>query len=128
MINLAHLKKSGFVFHELMTTDVEGARKFYQEVTRLKATRETYSMLMDGDRPVAGLVGPRAEAIGWPSGGPEPHWIAYVAVDDVEAAAKKAQELGGRILLQPIDIPGFGRAAVLKDPQGAAFGIFETVP
>jgi hypothetical protein len=60
----------------------------------------------------------------WPSGGPEPHWIAYIGVDDVDAAARRAQELGGQILLPPTDVPGLGRAAVLRDPQGAAFGVF----
>jgi predicted enzyme related to lactoylglutathione lyase len=99
--------KNGFVFHELMTTDVEGAKNFYQEITGLTVTPGPYPMLMDNRQPVAGLVGPRADGSAWPSGGPESHWIAYFSVNDVDATA-----------------PGFGRAAVLRDPQGAAFGIF----
>ena len=47
---------------------------------------------------------------------------------DVDAAARIAKELAGDVLLPPTDVPGMGRAAVLRDPQGAAFGVFATVP
>jgi len=116
--------KNGFVFHELMTTDVEGAKNFYQKITGLTVTPGPYPMLMDNKQPVAGLVGPRADGSAWPSGGPESHWIAYFSVNDVDATARKAKQLEGKVLLPPTDVPGFGRAAVLRDPQGAAFGIF----
>jgi predicted enzyme related to lactoylglutathione lyase len=120
--------QSGFIWHELMSTDIEVAQNFYLEVTGLTATPGPYPMLMAGEQPVGGLVGPRAEEPGWPSGGPEAHWIAYIGVDDVDAAAQRAHELGGQVLLPPTDIPDFGRAAVLRDPQGAAFGIFAPSP
>lgn len=82
-------------------------------------------MLIDDEILVAGLVGPRADGSGWSSGGPEPHWIAYFNVNDVDATVEKAQKLGGKVLLPPTDIPNFGRASVLRDPQGAPFGIFK---
>ncbi len=125
---MTQISRNGFVWHELMTTDTEGAQKFYQEVTGLTATPGPYQMVMAGEQPVGGLVGPRPEGPVWPSGSPEPHWIAYIGVGDVDAAAQRAQELGGQVLLPPIDIPGFGRAAVLRDPQGAAFGVFALSP
>lgn len=128
IVIMAQLPKSGIVFHELMTTDVKSAQKFYRGVTGLAVSNGNYPMLIDGKKLVAGLVGPRADGSGWPSGGPEPHWIAYFGVNDVDASAKKAQELGGKILLPPTNIPDFGRAAVLRDPQGAAFGIFSPLP
>lgn len=107
-----------------MTTDVEKAKEFYMKVAGLTATSGPYPILKDGIQLLAGLVGPRAEGSGWPSGGPDAHWIAYIGVDNVDAAAKKTEELGGKILLPPTEVPGFGRAAVLRDPQGAAFGVF----
>ena len=116
--------KNGFVFHELMTTDVEGAKNFYQKITGLTVTPGPYPMLMDNKQPVAGLVGPNADGSEWPSGGPESHWIAYFSVNDVDSTARKAKQIGGKVLLPPTEVPGFGRAAVLRDPQGAAFGIF----
>lgn len=124
---MTQIEKSGFVFHELMTTDVNSAEKFYQEVTGLIVINGAYPLLMDGKKMVAGLVGPRADGTKWPSGGPEPHWIAYFGVDNVDVASKKTEELGGKILLPPTDIPHFGRASVLRDPQGAAFGVFSPI-
>jgi predicted enzyme related to lactoylglutathione lyase len=84
-------------------------------------------MLMAGERPVGGLVGPRPEGLTWPSGGPELHWIPYIGTQDVDEAARRAKELGGEVLLPAVDIPGFGRASVLRDPQGAAFGVFTSM-
>jgi predicted enzyme related to lactoylglutathione lyase len=96
--------KNGFVFHELMTTDVEGAKNFYQKITGLTVTPGPYPMLMDNKQPVAGLVSPRADGSAWPSGGPESHWIAYFSVNDVDATARKAKQLGGKVLLPPTDV------------------------
>lgn len=124
-----HLPRSGFVWHELMSTDPKQSQQFYQQVAGVSVVPLSdepgaYQMLMAGGQPVGGLAGPRPDQEGWPSGGPEAHWIAYLGTDDVDAAARTAQELGGEVLLPPVDVPGMGRAAVLRDPQGAAFGVF----
>ena len=55
---------------------------------------------------------------------PPPHFMTYVAVDNVDESAAKAESLGGSILRPPMDIPNVGRMAVLRDPTGAAFSIF----
>src|SRR5205823_13929075 len=49
-------------------------------------------------------------------------WMVYFGVADVDATAKKASELGGKVNMAPQDFPG-GRFAILGDPQGAVFGI-----
>ena len=121
---MAQLPHSGFIWHELMTTDTDGAQSFYHEVAGLTTSPGPYLMLLDGDQPIGGLVGPGPDGPIWPSGGPQPHWIPYIAVDDTDAAARKAEELGGKVLVPPTDIPEFGRVAVLRDPQGAGFGVF----
>ncbi len=123
------IPRSGFVWHELMSTDPEQSEHFYQQVAGVSVTplgdqADAYQMLVVGGQPVGGMAGPRPDQEGWPSGGPEAHWIAYFGTEDVDAAARKAQELGGEVLLPPVDVPGMGRAAVLRDPQGAAFGVF----
>jgi predicted enzyme related to lactoylglutathione lyase len=51
-----------------------------------------------------------------------PFWLVYFAVADCDAIASKAQELGGRVMVPPMDIPQ-GRFAILSDPQGATFGV-----
>jgi hypothetical protein len=55
-------------------------------------------------------------------------WTHYTAVDDADATAAKAKELGATIVVPPTDIPGTGRFSVLIDPQGAAFGILQPLP
>jgi predicted enzyme related to lactoylglutathione lyase len=55
-------------------------------------------------------------------------WTPYVAVEDPDASCKKASELGAEILVEPMDIPGIGRFAIIKDPQGAVFGIIRGEP
>jgi predicted enzyme related to lactoylglutathione lyase len=51
--------------------------------------------------------------------GTPPNWGCYVTVSDVDATAAKAEELGGKILMPPTDIPNVGRFSVLQDPKGA---------
>jgi predicted enzyme related to lactoylglutathione lyase len=52
-----------------------------------------------------------------------PNWLVYFCVDDCDAAAKKAGELGGEAIVPPSDIPKTGRFSVLRDPQGAVFAV-----
>jgi predicted enzyme related to lactoylglutathione lyase len=59
------------------------------------------------------------------SGAP-PHWMAYVAVEDVRAISAKTTEAGGTILKEATDVPGAGSFAVLADPQGAAFAVYSS--
>jgi predicted enzyme related to lactoylglutathione lyase len=53
-----------------------------------------------------------------------PHWIIYVGSPDVDATVEAAEKLGGKVLKPASDIPNVGRFAVLSDPQGAAFAVF----
>ena len=70
------------------------------------------------------MVPPQGKKKSWPSGR-KPHWVSSFATADVDEAVQKAKKRGGQVLVPPTDIPQFGRAAVLKDPEGAAFGIFQ---
>ena len=119
----------GTVWHELMSLDPERAKAFYQEVIGLKAaplegSPFPYTLWLQDGEPVGGLVPPQDQQEGWPSG-QKPHWVSSFATDDVDQAVEKARKLGGQVLVPPTDIPEFGRAAVLKDPEGAVFGIFQ---
>lgn len=120
-------KKGQNVWYELMTTDIEAARRFYTEVVgwKTKAWDEApadspYSMWLAGEKMVGGLMKLPAEAKGAP-----PHWLAYTKVDDVDAASRQAEKLGGKVLHAPFDVPKIGRMAVLADPQGATFAVFK---
>ena len=50
------------------------------------------------------------------------YWLAYFAVEDVDAKFARVLELGGHEMLSPMDFPG-GRFAIVSDPEGAAFGL-----
>jgi predicted enzyme related to lactoylglutathione lyase len=117
------------VWHELMSLDPERAKKFYEEVIGLTAAPleeapVPYMLWLQDVKPVGGLVPAQGKRKGWPSGR-NPHWVSSFATADVEEAVKEAQKRGGEVLVPPTDIPQFGRAAVLKDPEGAVFGIFQ---
>jgi predicted enzyme related to lactoylglutathione lyase len=56
-----------------------------------------------------------------------PHWSVTFAVDDAEATAAKAAELGGEIVVPPLDAP-WVRMTVIADPQGATFTASKFVP
>src|ERR1022692_1292355 len=58
--------------------------------------------------------------------GVPPHWMAYFQVDDVDAAASKAKEMGAKLYLPPMTMEGVGRMSVIADPQGAVFAIFKS--
>jgi predicted enzyme related to lactoylglutathione lyase len=112
-------------WNELGTTDTQRAGEFYSNV--FGWTRETqnfgpmqYTLFKNGDRGAGGMYQIT------PDMGPiPPHWMAYFAVDDCDAKAQKASELGGKIMKPADDIPGVGRFAVLTDPQGAHFAIIK---
>ena len=117
------------VWHELMSLAPERAKKFYEEVIGLTTaslgeTPFPYTVWQQDGEPVGGLVPPQAEKKGWRSG-TTPHWVSSFATEDVDRAVERAKKLGGQVLVPPTDIPKFGRAAVLKDPEGAVFGIFQ---
>lgn len=77
-----------------------------------------------GDRPAGGLYQLTPEMCPPGEEMPPPHFLSYVAVDNVDESAKQAAELGGTILREPMDIPKTGRFAIVKEPSGAVFAIF----
>ena len=48
-------------------------------------------------------------------------WLPYFAVDDADATAARARELGAQVVMGPEDLPNVGRFCLLQDPQGAMF-------
>ncbi len=115
-----------FCWHELLTNDVGAAKDFYTKIFPWESVDVdmgpigTYTLLKRNGRDLAGMMAKPPDTQGQPS-----HWLYYVAVEDVDAAASKAQELGGAQLAGPMDIPNVGRIAVLQDPTGAGFALFK---
>ncbi|WP_420130466.1 SRPBCC domain-containing protein [Longimicrobium sp.] len=109
-----------FVWYDLLTTDAEAAKAFYTAavgwtVQPFGDEVGGYAVWLAGDTQIGGVMQyPPAP----------PHWMAHIAVDDVDAAASRAEGLGGRIQSPPADISNVGRFAIIADPQGASFSLF----
>jgi hypothetical protein len=54
-----------------------------------------------------------------------PHWLLYFFVEDCDASAAKAKELGAKLHMEPMTMEGVGRMAIVADPQGAVFALFQ---
>lgn len=103
---------------ELDTTEVEAAKEFYREVLGWSVAEAMpgYWVFRAGETDVAGLMEMPAES-------PAPAWLTYLQVEDADVAAGRAEQLGGRVLVPPVQTPGVGRWAVLADPVGAVFAV-----
>ena len=111
-----------FSWNELMTNDPAAAATFYGKlfgwtVKEMGAEMGGYRVVSVGETGVGGIMK-------CPEGQPiPPHWGAYVTVDDVEQTIAKCTELGGKVVMPPMDVPNVGRMALLQDPQGAMISV-----
>ena len=111
-----------FSWNELLTTDVAGADAFYTQLFGWQAEP------MPGGMPYTLFKKNGIFAGGMmtlPMPGVPPHWLNYVTVENADASAARVTELGGTVCKPPFDIPNVGRIAIVQDPQGAFFGIFQ---
>ncbi len=117
-----------FCWLELGTRDVPGSKAFYKAVAGIEHRDdpmpgegdEKYTTLMSDGKQIGGcyaMVGDHFEGV-------PPHWLAYIYVDDVDAAVEAVKAGGGTVAADVMDIPGICRMAVAQDPQGATFGLF----
>ena len=114
-----------FVHVELHTSDLARARQFYTSLfgwklhdVSMPADGTTYTMIDVGEGTGGGMmVNP---APGTPS-----HWMAYVAVDDIEASTKRARELGATVLVDVTEVASFGWMSVIADPTGASIAMWK---
>lgn len=116
-----------FLWDELLSPDVEEAKRFYGEVFGWSAADtdmgggNVYTVFSSGETMAAGLMASPPEMRGGAA------WIPYVGADDVDAAVAKAPGLGSTVMVEPMDVAGVGRFAVIADPAGAVFGLFNPI-
>jgi len=119
----AEPKLSQFFWTELWTSDLNAAEAFYTDLVSYERDAEAdnavdgsvYRVLKIGDRRRAGMLQ-------IPFDGVLPNWLPYIMTPDPTAAAKRAESLGGRILLAPEGTLHSG-SAIIADPTGGVFGI-----
>ena len=111
-----------FAWNELLSQDVAGSAAYYTKLfgwqTEKFGPNADYTLFKAGTSQVGGLMkmmNPSALS----------QWLAYVSVASCDLSVKSAKDLGGTICLEPTDIPTVGRIAVVTDPQGAMFGLFQ---
>lgn len=118
-----------FIWNELNTRDLPGAKAFYPKVFGWGVSANPMG---DIGEYVEWQVGgeSKAGAMAMPPDVPDevpPHWLTYFAVEDADAAAERVGELGGSIAAGPMDSPA-GRFAVVSDPHGAVFAVIQIAP
>jgi hypothetical protein len=112
-----------FHWNELMTRDVEKAKKFYADTLGwtfegMEMPDGTYWIATIDGEPVAGIFDiSSAEYQGVPES-----WMPYIAVDDIDARVRQAAQAGAKVMKEPFDVPGVGRIAMLTEPGGAGIG------
>ncbi len=116
-----------FTWFDLMTTDTAEDERFYGDALGYGTQKwdgpMPYTIWSAGGVPFGGLMDlpEKARAMGAPS-----HWLGYVAVPDVDAAAAKATSLGATVLVPPTTITPTAKFTVLADPQGAVIAMYSS--
>jgi predicted enzyme related to lactoylglutathione lyase len=118
-------RRGEFSWHELMTTDYKAAFEFYRALFQWEKMSEfdmgpmgggIYFLYGQKGQTYGGMFNRRPEM-------PPPNWLSYVRVDDVKTVAQTVQQLNGKVLNGPMEVPGGDWIAQCMDPQGAAFAV-----
>ena len=119
-------KQGEFVWHDLATSDMDGAINFYTNTigwsqVAMEGSPTPYTMFNVGEEAVGGVMTmpEQMKEMGAP-----PSWTPCMATEDADATIAQVKELGGKLLNGPNPAPG-GVFAVLQDPQGAVFEIYQ---
>lgn len=116
-----------FVWHDLITDDVDQAKLFYGGLMGWSfedATRPNggdYTLIVSGDRLVGGIV-----QLDDPAGMEYSRWLGYLSVANIDDAVDLTRSQGGEAVAGPLDLPGIGRAAAIQDPQSAVVGLLRS--
>jgi hypothetical protein len=112
-------KTGMFVHLDLTVPDAPGMRDFYAAVIGWKPEPlgEDWMMLAPDGTPATGICHARGENADLP-----PQWLAYIAVDDLDACLDAAREHGGEVVAGPKG-EGEGSYAVIRDPEGAVLAL-----
>jgi|SRR5579864_3203671 len=115
---------NAFVHVELNTTDLPKAKDFYGKLFDWTLEdvpmggSDTYTMIKVGQGTGGGMMK-------HPMPGAPSMWLAYVDVDDIEAATKKAKSLGANVVQDVKEVTGAGWLSIIVDPTGAMLGLWK---
>jgi predicted enzyme related to lactoylglutathione lyase len=117
-----------FVWYELHTPDAAASARFYAPVLGWNIQDSgmgdrKYSLLSVDKTPLGGLLEKHATGF---TAGESGRWMGYIGVNDVERYSKLVRQSGGVVHRAAEEIPGVGTFAVVADPQGAIFTLFQS--
>ena len=120
-------KAGEFCWNELLTPDSTAAFSFYSQLFGWKILQEmdmgamgVYRIFGIGEKRIGGILTTTKDSQ------MPPMWLFYTETPDLDAAIKRAKELGATVMNGPLDVPGGGRIAQLTDPQGAPFALHQS--
>jgi predicted enzyme related to lactoylglutathione lyase len=113
-------------WHELATTDHEAALDFYSDLFGWEKSEAMdmgeaglYQMYNRAGRMLGGMYNKTADQPGPPA------WLYYITIGDLDATVGRVKANGGKIVVEPMEVPGGSRIAVGIDPQGSGFGLHQ---
>ena len=116
-----------FVWFDLLTNDVPGTKRFYGELFNWEfegtaSDNSSYATIKNNDTAIGGIINLKRldENVS------ESRWLSYLSVADVQRSVEQFHEAGGTVLKEGRDVPGRGRVAVVKGPQGAIVALLRT--
>lgn len=130
MQELPEYKPGTFCWIELGTTDANGAKTFYKELFGWDYEDSPvgpdmmYTMIKLDGKDVGGLYQMSSEMLAQQI---PPHWLSYVSVTNADEATEQAKSAGATLLKGPFDVSDAGRMAVLQDPTGAVFAVWQRI-
>jgi len=113
-----------FVHVELHTNDLARAKEFYSKLFTWKLQDMpmpgggSYTMIDVGGGTGGGMMVNQAP-------GTPPHWMSYVGVDDINAATRKAKDLGAKVVVDVTEVGQYGIMSVITDPTGATLALWQ---
>lgn len=112
---------------ELATKGVEKAEKFYRDVFGWSVKKGTDAGMVYHELTPPGAPFPQGGMMELtPHHGPvPPHWKIYFTVDDCDGDTQRVKNLGGKVIVPPMDIPNVGRFSIVSDPAGATFAMIK---
>jgi len=125
---IADYKPGTFCWVELGTSNGEEAKNFYTKLFGWGfndipiGPNEVYTILKLNDKSVGALYQLNSEM---KAQGIPPNWLSYVSVTSADETAQKSKDAGGTLMKEPFDVFDLGRMAVVKDPTGAVFALWQ---
>lgn len=121
-------EENPFIWQELVTTHQEESGAFFSKLFGwdLKQVDAgefgAYTLFQKDGHDIAGMMNPTPDT---PEQGS--YWHSYIAVQDIDDCVKQTEQLGGKVLVQPHDIPDVGRFCAVSDPTGAIVHLMQPV-